>query len=214
MAPGDPNYTNNKRWSSSRRFSVDSRQISVDARRVSIDSRRFSHQPDPRRLSASYALRNISLNGRESPIHVNQFNVSLTPAPVDLDIEEAMEPKPRGFARRASSVSMPIPVHLRDGGDVDGKGLPLTPEDSELTLEEEKDLAFFVGTLEEDEDPRNFSMLRKCIILFVVASGALCSTCASSMVRPAIHPSVLLNLILDDEGFVCGTCYCCRIPCT
>ncbi|KAI0700693.1 major facilitator superfamily domain-containing protein [Cytidiella melzeri] len=76
---------------------------------------------------------------------------------------------------------MLTPVHLRDGGTPEGKATPLIPEESDLTLEEEKDLAYFVGTLDEDEDPKNLSFLRKCIIVFVVSSGALCSTCASSM---------------------------------
>lgn len=172
-----------KRWSASRRISVESRQISLDARRVSIDSRRFSHQPDPRRLSASYALRAFNNAPHSAPFHVNQFNVSLTPAPVDLDVEEAMEPKPRGFIRDSASITMPTPVHLRDGSFPNEKSSGLVPEESDLTLEEEKDLAYFVGTLDEDEDPKNFSFLRKCIIVFVVSSGALCSTCASSMVR-------------------------------
>lgn len=173
---GDPS----RRWSS--RISIESRQVSTDARRVSIDSRRFSHQPDPRRLSASYALRAMANQPLNSPFYANQYNVSLTPAPVDLDVEEAMEPKPRGF-RRESSISMPTPVHLHDGHSPGEKSPGLVPEDSELTLQEEKDLAYFVGTLDEDEDPKNFSFLRKCLIVFVVSSGALCSTCASSMVR-------------------------------
>ncbi len=183
---GDPS----RRWSS--RISIESRQVSTDARRVSIDSRRFSHQPDPRRLSASYALRAMANQPLNSPFYANQYNVSLTPAPVDLDVEEAMEPKPRGF-RRESSISMPTPVHLHDGHSPGEKSPGLVPEDSELTLQEEKDLAYFVGTLDEDEDPKNFSFLRKCLIVFVVSSGALCSTCASSMVRKWPEPSPTLS---------------------
>lgn len=37
--------------------------------------------------------------------------------------------------------------------------------------------------LDEDESPKSYTFFRKCLIVFVVSTGALCSTFASSVVR-------------------------------
>ena len=41
----------------------------------------------------------------------------------------------------------------------------------------------YLVNLDAEEDPRNISKYRKWIIIFVLCSGALCSTCSTSMVR-------------------------------
>ena len=38
--------------------------------------------------------------------------------------------------------------------------------------------------LDDEESPKSLSFLRKCIIVLIVSSGALCSTFDSSIVRP------------------------------
>lgn len=40
----------------------------------------------------------------------------------------------------------------------------------------------FKVELSSDDDPKNLPIFRKWVILFVVCTGTLCSTCASSMV--------------------------------
>lgn len=55
--------------------------------------------------------------------------------------------------------------------------------EGETTEEQSEDAQFQVETLDSSEDPRNFSMLKKCVIVFVISAGAMCTTCASSAVR-------------------------------
>ena len=40
----------------------------------------------------------------------------------------------------------------------------------------------YLVNLDTEEDPRNMSQYQKWLIIFVLCSGALCSTCSTSMV--------------------------------
>lgn len=116
-------------------------------------------------MSPPYASR-----GTESPTLFDQYS---SPSPVDLDIEAAMDPKPPKDHHH----------HEKADGTEENKSQGVTLEDEELTVEEQKERAYYVEKLEPEEHPQHFSSLRKFIIVFIISSGALCSTCASSMVR-------------------------------
>ena len=58
------------------------------------------------------------------------------------------------------------------------------PESRVATIvKEEPDKEEFLVALDPQEDPKNISLLHKWIVVLVVSTSALCSTCASSMVR-------------------------------
>ena len=65
--------------------------------------------------------------------------------------------------------------------DEDPENQDLDPTKRFPPFEEDPYLVF----LDEEESPRNYSLLRKCVVVFVVSTGALCSTFASSIVRPS-----------------------------
>lgn len=115
----------------------------------------------------------------------DQTDLTMSP-PVDLDVEAAMDPKPTGYHHEKPHCT----DHVRGS-----RTYSMTDED--VTEEQQKELAFYVGKLDPDEDPQNFSMLRKVVLLFVISTGALCSTCASSMVRTTalcnFHKVVLMS---------------------
>lgn len=155
-----------------------SRRLSVESRRVSIDSRRFSDSiriaSSSRRHSPTFNFQPASPHSphmTESPAMRNQFSVSLS-SPVDLDIEAALDPKPMEFEHEHKEASRT---------DVNESKRPSISDDRG-TEEQQKELAFYVGQLNPEEHPQNLPLWRKFIILFVMATGALCSTCASSMV--------------------------------
>lgn len=63
-----------------------------------------------------------------------------------------------------------------------------------------------VEVLDSDEDPKQFNICRKWIAVLVIASGAACATCASSIVRAIAVSSdnfCLTKLVL--VGRVCGS---------
>lgn len=60
--------------------------------------------------------------------------------------------------------------------------------------------------LDSNESPKNWSLLRKCIVVFVVSTGALCSTFASSIVsmfpcsRTWCHANARLQAAFAEPG--------------
>lgn len=97
-------------------------------------------------------------------------------SPVDQDLEAAMDPKP------------PMAAHTHSHHSHDGEKSMESPDmDDELTTEQAHEKKFYVGTLGPAEDPQNFAMWRKCLVVFVVGAAALCTTFASSAVRAASY---------------------------
>ena len=47
------------------------------------------------------------------------------------------------------------------------------------------DSSIFEVVLEDHEDPKNMSVWKKWCVVLVICSGAICATCASTMVRAA-----------------------------
>ena len=63
-------------------------------------------------------------------------------------------------------------------GDAD---VPATKSESDAESTDDK----YAVALEQEDDPKCLPIWRKWVIVLVICSGALCATCASSMVRPA-----------------------------
>lgn len=62
---------------------------------------------------------------------------------------------------------------------------------------------FLVG-LDVEEDPRNMPRFRKWLIMFVVCTGALCSTCSTSMVRTGPVRREYTLMLLGQAAFAEG----------
>lgn len=90
-----------------------------------------------------------------------------------------------------STTSTPIPEALAGDFEKGAQKEYSAPSDdaspvATIVKEPDSDKEQFLVALDANEDPKNISLLHKWVIVLVVSTSALCSTCASSMVR--CHP--------------------------
>lgn len=81
---------------------------------------------------------------------------------------------------------------MAGGADAERRSLDDTPQrNASRDNDEEKGAKpvamaedrYRVDTLDEEDDPKRYSTLRKWIAVAVICSGSVCATCASSIVR-------------------------------